>query len=382
MKVFVRRRVYVNLIIAAIVSLLLTFPMILELMGFDPFSFNHDSFTPDMTTRNVVTVIVSYVFYMTMIFTLLSVFTYQSGLLSYPAKITIALVVTSCFFAISPLVLHRPMNRMEPPVVFDKPFPEVPEGSPHDPGKMDIPRPKGWLEIRRIIEFSFILATTGLIGKVFELVGQREEIRVENEKLRADNLQSQYNLLVNQVNPHFFFNSMNSLSSLVREDRKENALRYIAELSDTYRYVLQNSGTELVTLEEEMKSLSAYCYLLQIRYEGKIFFKTEVDEKLMKMLLPVFSLQPLVENVVKHNTITEKQPMTVVIRGNAEGYLTITNLIKPRLESEEHTGIGLQNLMRRYRLLTGKDIIIEDDAKEFSVILPLKTDDRYEDTNS
>lgn len=142
MKVFVRRRVYVNLIIAAIVSLLLTFPMILELMG------------------------------------------------------------------------------------FDKLFPLVHGVSRRDRGDIEIQGPKGWLEIRRIIEFSFILATTGLIGKVFELVGQREEIRVENEKLRADNLQSQYNLLVNQVNPHFFFNSMNSLSSLVREGRKDDGKEF------------------------------------------------------------------------------------------------------------------------------------------------------------
>jgi len=382
MKLLKGRRIYVSLIAAAIFGLLMIFPLFLELMGFNRIQASGDMRGAGLIPIDGLRVLESLIFYFAMIFILLIVFTYKSGSFLWTKKIIVAVAIASLFYIFSPLIYHPQPGKWGPPENFGQGFQGKPEEGVLRKTNLMIFKFDNPHEARKIIEFSFILLTTGLIGKVFELLSQKEVIEVENQKLRAENLQSQYNILVNQVNPHFFFNSMNSLSALVREGRKDNALRYIGELSNTYRYAMQNSGKEMVTLEEELKVLSAYCYMLLIRYEGKLFFNTDVDKGLMKMMLPVFSLQPLVENVIKHNSMTAKKPVTVLIKGYGEESLVITNQIIPRQEKAEAMGIGLKNLSTRYRLLTGKEIKIEDDGEVFCVTLPLKKGDTYEDINS
>jgi two-component system LytT family sensor kinase len=223
---------------------------------------------------------------------------------------------------------------------------------------------------RRITEFIFILVITTLLGKVLELVNLRQQMLLENEQLRSENLQNRYDVLLNQINPHFFFNSLNSLSSLVRDGRKDNALKYIDELSNTYRYAMQSSGKVMVTVTDELESLKAYSYLLQIRFEDKLFIEINIDEKAGEMLLPVLSLQPLVENVVKHNVISSDAPLTITITGNKNG-ISVINPIRPRNDVNEKSGMGLNNLSNRYRLLTGHELIVEIGNGLFSVTLPL-----------
>jgi len=225
-------------------------------------------------------------------------------------------------------------------------------------------------DYRRMTEFLFILVITTLIGKVLELVNQRQQMQLENEQLRSENLQNQYDVLLNQINPHFFFNSLNSLSSLVRDERKDNALKYIDELSNAFRYAMQSAGKELVTVADELESLQAYSYLLQIRFEDKLFIEININEKAGAMLLPVLSLQPLVENVVKHNVISSDDPLTITITGN-EDSITVMNPIHPRHDLHEKSGMGLTNLATRYRLLTGRELIVETGGGLFSVTLPL-----------
>jgi LytS/YehU family sensor histidine kinase len=225
-------------------------------------------------------------------------------------------------------------------------------------------------DYRRMTEFLFIFLITILLGKVFELINVKQQMYFENEKLRSENLQNRYDVLINQINPHFFFNSLNSLSSLVREGRNENALRYIDELSNTYRYAMQSSGKELVTVAEELESLKAYSYLLEIRFEGKLFIENNIDDSALNMLLPVLSLQPLIENVVKHNVISTEAPLTITITGNREG-ITVMNPIRMRSNEGERSGTGLNNLATRYRLLTGKDLLIERGGDIFSVMIPV-----------
>jgi two-component system, LytTR family, sensor kinase len=368
MKLLTRRRIYVNLLLSFIISLLLILPMILELMGYDPFGGIRYTGRQSLELSNILVVIKQAVFFFTMIFMLLTVFTVETRKFSWTKKIIAGFLITIVFYILFPIAgqLPPPQARMNP-VPFNPDFNGMPGiGSPERPGIINIR-----LDIRFIMQFAFLLATTGLIGKVFELVVQKQQIEVENEKLRADNLQSQYDVLLKQVNPHFFFNTMNSLASLVREGRKESALKYIEELSDTFRYVMQSSDRELVTLKEELDSLSAYCYLLQIRYEGKLFFDINVNESFMQKQMPVLTLQPLIENVVKHNAITQKEPLNVIIKGNGDSSLIVSNQKRPRKDEADHSGIGLKNLATRYKLLTGNKIIIEDNGNEFSVILPL-----------
>lgn len=218
----------------------------------------------------------------------------------------------------------------------------------------------------------FMLAVVLLYSQIYVLIYQRQQILIENEQLQNENLTTRYNMLVSQINPHFFFNSLNSLSMLVREEDTKRALEYIDQLSYTFRYITQNgNNAEPVPLREELQFAEAYCYMFQIRYADKIFFDIDVDEQYKGYLLPALSLQPLIGNAVKHNTITSKKPLRVSITAE-DGYLVVSNPIRPLLEPEVGTGTGLQNLNSRYMLMLGSEIIVENNGEQFVVKLPLK----------
>ena len=214
-----------------------------------------------------------------------------------------------------------------------------------------------------------------LYGKIFQMHYKQQEIEVENERLKNENLTWQYNTLVNQVNPHFLFNSLNSLSMLVREGKKDDALVYIDQMSDTYRYIIQDGTAEMTTVENELRFLEAYKYLLEIRYAGKLHVNVEVDKSLYAYTLPPLSIQPLIENAVKHNTISSSHPMTISISADEDGYIVVANTITPKLEAEESTGIGLRNLSHRCTLLTERDILVENNGSTFVVKLPITKPD-------
>lgn len=221
-----------------------------------------------------------------------------------------------------------------------------------------------------LTKISFTLIVALLYGKINDLVTQRQNILLENEVLKNENLQTTYNTLINQINPHFFFNSLNSLAMLVREKHNERAIIYIDQLSDTFRYIIRNGQTGATTLEEELKFVDAYKYLLEIRYEGKLFFDISIEDKYLKWALPSLTLQPLIENVVKHNVISKSSPMKVSIFTKG-GNLVISNPAHPKIHTGETTGTGLENLSRRYNLLIGKDISVAKENNTFSVTLPL-----------
>jgi LytS/YehU family sensor histidine kinase len=178
-------------------------------------------------------------------------------------------------------------------------------------------------------------------------------------------------MLVGQINPHFFFNSLNSLSMLVREQDNDRALEYIEQLSYTFRYIIQNGQSGVTTLREEMAFAEAYAYLFKIRYEDKLFFDIDIDEKYMEWTLPALSLQPLIGNAVKHNTITSKNPLHVIIRV-VDGVLEVENVKSQKLDIEPSTGIGLQNLSSRWQIVAGRDIEVVDEPERFLVRLPLE----------
>ncbi len=213
-----------------------------------------------------------------------------------------------------------------------------------------------------------------LYGKIFQMHYKQQEIEVENERLKNENLTWQYNTLINQVNPHFLFNSLNSLSMLVREGNKEGALVYIDQMSDTYRYIIQDGTAEMTTVGNELRFLEAYKYLLEIRYAGKLHIEVDVNKALYDYTLPPLSIQPLIENAVKHNTISSSHPMRIDIT-TEEDYIVVSNTITPKLEAEESTGIGLTNLSHRCTLLTERDIVVENNGSTFIVKLPIAKPD-------
>ena len=223
-----------------------------------------------------------------------------------------------------------------------------------------------------LLKCSFAVAVSMLYGWVYVLNSKQQAVVMENERLKNENLTTRYNMLVGQINPHFFFNSLNSLAMLVREKHDEKALTYVDQLSYTFRYIIQNGQSTLMTLDEELKFVEAYSYLFKIRYADKLFFDIDIEEKYRTWTLPALSLQPLIGNAVKHNTITRSKPFHISIR-TENGWLVVSNPKVPKLEPEPSTGIGLENLRNRWHLITGRDIEIIDTDKEFVVRMPLHT---------
>ena len=231
---------------------------------------------------------------------------------------------------------------------------------------------------RQIVEFvavlksCFIFAIVILYSRILTLANREQQITLENEMLRSENLTTKYNMLISQINPHFLFNSLSSLSMLVREKNEERTLDYIDQLSYTFRYLSQNgANSTFVTLREEIQFAEAYSYLFKIRYADKIAFEFEIEEKYLDYKLPPISLQPLIGNTVKHNTISSKHLFRVRIF-TEDGYLVVANEKRPMLEPNPGTGVGLSNLNSRYQLLLGREIEIIDNDTDFVVRLPLE----------
>ena len=228
------------------------------------------------------------------------------------------------------------------------------------------------VELVVVLKSCFMFAMAILYSRLLTFVNREQQISLENERLRNENLTTKYNMLASQINPHFLFNSLSSLSMLVREKDEERALKYIVQLSYTFRYLSQSgANSALVTLREEMQFAEAYTYLFKIRYADKIAFEFDIDEQYLDHTLPSISLQPLIGNTVKHNTISSKRLFKVRIF-TEDGYLVVANEKRPMLEPTTGTGVGLSNLNSRYQLLTKRKIEIIDNEEEFVVRLPLE----------
>jgi LytS/YehU family sensor histidine kinase len=204
------------------------------------------------------------------------------------------------------------------------------------------------------------------------MYNEQKNRELEIEQLKTENLQSRYNALSSQVNPHFFFNSLNSITALVREEKKTQTLEYIHKLSGVFRYIMQSDKKGLVCLKEELDFLEAFRYMFEVRYANKLSFSINVPKEKQELLqIPILSLLPIVENVVKHNAIDSDNTMEISIKLNDRNELIISNPIHKKLEKPHCNGIGLSNLSERFTMLTTKKIIIKKGDSDFTVILPL-----------
>ena len=216
-------------------------------------------------------------------------------------------------------------------------------------------------------DFSFMVVVM-LVTKLLKTLYESNNIRVENEALRAENITTHYEALKSQLDPHFMFNSLNTLQSLIGTDT-EKAQVYVQELSQVLRATLQNK--EVVTLEQELQGVHAYCNLMQIRYGENLRFEFSIDQQYLSYLVLPLSVQGLVENAIKHNVISGKQPLQVIIATTEDALLEVSNPIQPKIMEESGNGIGLANLLERYRLKWNVEVGIMDDGKTFEVTLPL-----------
>lgn len=228
------------------------------------------------------------------------------------------------------------------------------------------------IDAQLILKCSMATFVSILFAWVRLLISRQQDVEMQLEQLKNESLSSKYHMLMGQISPHFFFNSLNSLSMLVRDKQSDTALRYIDQLSYTFRYIIQNGQNTLIPLSEEMKFAEAYSYQYGIRYADKLFFDFKIEDRFNDWLLPALSLQPLIGNAVKHNTITKSKPLHVTIRTTENGWLEVINPIAPKLEAEPSTGIGLENLKNRWRLITGHEIEVINDGHTFTVRMPLQ----------
>jgi two-component system, LytTR family, sensor kinase len=190
----------------------------------------------------------------------------------------------------------------------------------------------------------------------------------EVERFRKENAEYQFEMLKLQLNPHFLFNSLNTLSSLVHSDPVK-AGEFIHRLSDVYRYVLENRNKELVSLREEMEFIRSFSFLQGLRFQGMIDFRFEIGEEQLDRKVAPMTLQLLIENAVKHNVVSSKHPLDIVITAENDNLI-----IKNNLQFKEEVsgmGVGLKNISSRYAFLTDRKVEIIKEDNLFKVIIPL-----------
>ena len=215
----------------------------------------------------------------------------------------------------------------------------------------------------------FVIIVT-CVYEIVYLTEERETSTLKAEELNYARSEAELTALKNQVDPHFIFNSINTLSYLIKTS-PEVAYLFNNNLATIYRYILFNKDKEFVLLKEELEFVSHHFYLFRIRYEKAINLVIEIaDVKTENYLIPPISLQMLVENAIKHNEFSDEFPMNILIQVN-NNFVTVKNKIVPKKYFMASSKIGLHNLSNRYRILTKKEITIETDAGYFIVKLPL-----------
>jgi len=220
------------------------------------------------------------------------------------------------------------------------------------------------LEYTLVILFSLVIALFIIIGYFFKAIRKSE---MKAEQLKTQNERHKFESLKSQLDPHFLFNNLNVLTGLIGEN-PEKAEEFTLALSDIYKYVLSQKEQNLVPVEKELDFAKKYLQLLQMRYEKDLSFS--LPDKLPKnALLPPLSLQLLLENIIKHNKISSNSPLNIKI-SIEDGYLVVENK-KQLKEDVPKNGVGLQNLINRYALLTKKPVLIHDEENSFGVLLPL-----------
>ena len=220
-----------------------------------------------------------------------------------------------------------------------------------------------------IIAYAIIIsAMTILLSSLFYISGEREKAILENQKLSVENMRARYETLKSQINPHFLFNSLNTLNGLISMD-SERAREFVHQLSFVFRYSIQNR--EAATLNDELVCIEAFCNMMKIRYSESLAIEYRIDDRYRQHRIMPLSLQMLVENAIKHNTISKRYPLIITIETTDNNTVRVWNKIRSKNEDTSGEGIGLANMTERYKMLYQKDIAISSRDGVFSVEIPL-----------
>lgn len=198
-----------------------------------------------------------------------------------------------------------------------------------------------------------------------------QENKVKEQKIIAGTASAKFETLKNQIDPHFLFNSLNVLTSLI-EENPDNAQKFTTSLSKIYRYVLEQKDKELVSVEEELSFAKTYMNLLKMRFENSVFYELPEQINNLEAKVVPLSLQLILENTVKHNIASEKKPLHIRIY-EKEDYLVIENDYQKKEVLQDRKGVGLQNIVDRYSIITNRKVRIEQTEKYFRVALPMLT---------
>ncbi|PXY45791.1 histidine kinase [Flavobacterium hydrophilum] len=200
---------------------------------------------------------------------------------------------------------------------------------------------------------------------------QASKFEITQQKIIAGTANAKFESLKNQIDPHFLFNSLNVLSSLI-EENPDNAQRFTTSLSKIYRYVLEQKDKELVSVEDELSFAKTYMNLLKMRFENSLFYELPTTEINPDAKVVPLSLQLLLENTVKHNVVSEQKPLHIRIFINGD-CLAIQNDFQKKEVLQDRQGVGLQNIVNRYAIITNRKVLIEQNEQTFTVKIPILT---------
>jgi len=218
-----------------------------------------------------------------------------------------------------------------------------------------------------IVRNLIILLVSFFAVRFYVKVTENQQLKEDYADLQTQHLNSQLTALMNQINPHFFFNTLNTLSGLIQENPEKSEV-FLDKLSHVFRYILNMQENSQVLLSEEIKFARDYGFLLNVRFEDKLQINFGNVEQL-NVRVPSLCSQLLIENVIKHNRMNQQFPLTITF-SEENGYLKICNNFNPQF-NENSTGLGLKNLNRRSEILSGKPIVIEKSEETFCVKVPL-----------
>ena len=220
--------------------------------------------------------------------------------------------------------------------------------------------------------FLFLLIITSLILGIIEVLQiseDRDRLKLLSEKLEKEQIITFYNVLKNQVNPHFLYNNLSVLSSLIYYDTAK-AETFIQAFSDSYRYVLELNQEAVVPIKKELEFLHAWLYLQQIRFGKNLRIDLKIPPDKLNQTIPPLALQIIFENAIKHNIISKKNPLLIQLKVE-RNYLEILNTFQPRREKVPSTGVGLKNLKDRYQLLSNLEPYFGVEGNQYLARIPI-----------
>lgn len=215
--------------------------------------------------------------------------------------------------------------------------------------------------------FVYILAVSA--AYLFVFLEEMGFLKTENQQLKTEKAKAELNALKEQISPHFFFNTLNSLSAVIRTAEKSDSLEFVEKLSQVYRYILDSGNNNLVSISEEMGFLEDYTYLLHKRFGNNFILNNALNDMVLAHKIPPLALQLLLENVTKHNKLLSSNPVKIFIE-NSKDYIFFRNEMNKKDNVKSH-GSGLSNLNKRYQMICGKEIEIIEKKDEFCVKIPI-----------